>query len=104
LLGDFSAIVQIGLRLLVATRTANIVAVPRTFPAIVMSALTLADVALPALKTCADVVELFDFVQDRFKNHRYTALAYGSLRWEDFRFTGLGQKTERGEECNHPHW
>jgi len=46
-----------------------------------------------ALKTCADVVEMVDFALDCFKNHGYTAFSPGTLRWEDFRWTGLGQKT-----------
>jgi hypothetical protein len=45
------------------------------------------------LKTCADVVELIDFIEYRFKNHGLTALSLRNLRWEDFRWTGLGQKT-----------
>jgi hypothetical protein len=32
------------------------------------------------LKTCADIVELVDFVKDRFKTHGYTALSMRSLR------------------------
>ena len=45
------------------------------------------------LKTRADVVELVDFTQDRFENHGYTAFWSVTLSWEDFRWTGLGQKT-----------
>jgi len=46
-----------------------------------------------SLKTVTDAVELFDFVQDRFKRHEYTALSKKPKVWEDFRWTGLGQKT-----------
>jgi len=46
-----------------------------------------------SLKTCADIVELVDLVKDRFKTHGYTARSMRSLGWEDFRWTGLGQKT-----------
>ena len=46
-----------------------------------------------SLKTLADAVELFDFVQDRVKRHGYTALPNKPKVWEDFRWTGLGQKT-----------
>ena len=48
-----------------------------------------------SLKECADIVELIDFVEDRFKNHGYTALSLRNLRWYDFRWTGLGQKTSK---------
>jgi hypothetical protein len=43
----------------------------------------------------AQTVELVDFVTDRCKTletHGYTALSMRSLRWEDFRGTGSGQK------------
>ena len=33
------------------------------------------------------------FAQDRHKRHGQSALSLKSLRWEDFRWTGLGQKT-----------
>jgi hypothetical protein len=46
-----------------------------------------------SLKPRADIVELIDFAQDRFKSHGYTAFLLKCLRWEDFRWTGLGQKT-----------
>jgi hypothetical protein len=69
-------VLQIGLGFLVATSTANIVAVPRTFPAIVMSASDTGGYCFrQSLKTCADIVELVDFVKDRFKTHGYTALS-----------------------------
>jgi hypothetical protein len=45
------------------------------------------------LKTRADVVELIDFIQDRFKSHEYTAFRQKPKVWENFRWTGLGQKT-----------
>ena len=46
-----------------------------------------------SLNPRADIVELIDFAQDRFKRHGQTALSLKSLRWENFRWTGLGQKT-----------
>ena len=46
-----------------------------------------------SFETRADVVKLVDLVQDRFKNHGLTALPLRSLGLEDFRWTGLGQKT-----------
>jgi len=55
-----------------------------------------------SFETRADVVKLVDLVQDRFKNHGYTALSLRNLRREDFRWTGLGQRPERGEGGNHP--
>ena len=45
------------------------------------------------LKTRADIVELIGFAQDRFKRHGHTALSLKNLRWENFSWTGLGQKT-----------
>jgi hypothetical protein len=45
------------------------------------------------LKPFADIVELIDFAQDRFKSHGQTALSLKNLRWKNFRWTGLGQKT-----------
>ena len=51
-----------------------------------------------SLQTCADIVELVDFVQDRFKKHGYTALSLRSLRWEDFRWTGLVRSEDLKEE------
>jgi hypothetical protein len=45
------------------------------------------------LKTRTDVVELVDFAQDRLKWHGHTALSLNHLRGENFRWTGLGQKT-----------
>ena len=46
-----------------------------------------------SLETCADIVKVVDFVKDRIKTHGYTAPSMRNLRWEDFRWTGLGQKT-----------
>ena len=46
-----------------------------------------------SLKPRADTVELIDFAQDRCKRHRQTAFSLKSLRWENFRWTGLGQRT-----------
>ena len=46
-----------------------------------------------SLKTRADVVELVDFAQNCFENHGCTAFSPVTLSWEDFRWTGLGQKT-----------
>jgi hypothetical protein len=45
------------------------------------------------LKPPADPVELIDFAQDRCKRHGQTASSLKSLRWENFRWTGLGQRT-----------
>jgi len=45
------------------------------------------------LKPSADTVKLIDLAQDRRKRHGQTALSLKSLRWENFRWTGLGQKT-----------
>ena len=45
------------------------------------------------LKPRADTMEVIDFAQDRLKSHKYTALLLKHLRWENFRWTGLGQKT-----------
>ena len=46
-----------------------------------------------SLQTVTDAVELFNFVQDRIKRHEYTTLPKKPKVWEDFRWTGLGQKT-----------
>ncbi len=46
-----------------------------------------------SLKTRTDAMKLVNFVQDRFKRHGYTALPKKPKVWEDFRWTGLGQKT-----------
>jgi len=46
-----------------------------------------------SLKTRTDAMELINFVQDRFKRHRHTAIPKEPKVWEDFRWTGLGQKT-----------
>jgi len=45
------------------------------------------------LKTLTHVLELIEFAQNRLKRHEYTALSLKNLRWENFRWTGLGQKT-----------
>jgi hypothetical protein len=45
---------------------------------------------------------LIDFAQDRCERHAQTAHSLESLRWENFRWTGLGQRPERGEKRNHP--
>ena len=45
------------------------------------------------LETGAYVVELVHFVQNRLKMHAYTGFPLPSLREENFRWTGLGQKT-----------
>jgi hypothetical protein len=45
------------------------------------------------LKTCTHVLQLIDFAQDRLKRHGDTALSLNNLRGENFRWTGLGQKT-----------
>ena len=44
-------------------------------------------------KTGTDCVEVIDFAQDRLKRHGHIALSLKHLRWENFRWTGLGQKT-----------
>jgi hypothetical protein len=77
---------------LAATSSANTAAALRTFPAIVMSA-SERTLFRQCLKPCADIVEMIDFVQDRLKKHGQTTLLLKSLRWENFRWTGLGQKT-----------
>ena len=41
------------------------------------------------LKTRADVIELFDFVQDRFKEHERTALLQDNLRWGELQMDWL---------------
>jgi len=46
-----------------------------------------------SLKPRADTTKLIDFAQDRCKRHGQTAFLAESLRWENFRWTGLGQKT-----------
>lgn len=46
-----------------------------------------------SLKTVADAVELFDFAQDRFKRHWLHRSFEEPKVWEDFRWTGLDQKT-----------
>ena len=46
-----------------------------------------------SLKARADIVELIDFAQDCLKRHGHTALSLKNLRWKNFRWTGLGQKT-----------
>jgi hypothetical protein len=38
-------------------------------------------------------VELVDFAQDRVKGHGQAVLSLKTLRWENFRWTGLGQRT-----------
>jgi hypothetical protein len=44
-------------------------------------------------ETRTDFVELINFAQDRMKRHEHTALSLKHLRGENFRWTGLGQKT-----------
>jgi hypothetical protein len=51
-----------------------------------------------SLKTRADIVELIDFIKDRFKNHRLTALSLRSLRWEDFRSDWLRSEDPKEEK------
>ena len=46
-----------------------------------------------SLKPCADTVKLIDFAQDLCKRHGHTAFSPNNLRWENFRWTDLGQKT-----------
>ena len=46
-----------------------------------------------SLKPRADTVELIDFAQDRCKRHGRPLFSLKSLRWKNFRWTGLGQKT-----------
>jgi hypothetical protein len=50
------------------------------------------------LKTRADVAELIDFAQDRFKRHGHTALLLKNLRWEDVRWTGLRSEDLKEEK------
>jgi hypothetical protein len=45
------------------------------------------------LKPRADVLELFGFAQNRIERHEHTRFLAKRLRWENFRWTGLGQKT-----------
>jgi hypothetical protein len=45
------------------------------------------------LKTGTYVLELVNFMQDRLKRHAYTDFPLQCLRGENFRWTGLGQKT-----------
>ena len=40
----------------------------------------------------ADIANLLGFAQDRCKRHGHTGPSL-NLRWENFRWTGLGQKT-----------
>jgi hypothetical protein len=68
-------------------------AVSRTYAAISSVLLTCADAVPPTSQARADIVELIDFAQDRFKIHVQTALPLNSLRRENFRWTGLGQRT-----------
>jgi hypothetical protein len=64
----------------VATTTANIVAVVRTFPAIVMSTSSTWRMLLrQSCKTCARVVKLINFVQNRFKSHDCAPFLSGAL-------------------------
>jgi hypothetical protein len=45
------------------------------------------------LKASADIVELIDFAQDCLERHGHTVLSQKRLRWGNFRWTGLVQKT-----------
>jgi hypothetical protein len=84
---------QIGFGALVATSTANRVAVLRTVPATFRSAHGRM-LLRQTLKPSADIVQLIDFVQDRFKRHADTALMERKPKvWDNFRWTGLAQKT-----------
>jgi hypothetical protein len=47
----------------------------------------------PARQAALDIAELIDFAQGRYRRHWQTARPLKSLRWENFRWTGLGQKT-----------
>ena len=54
------------------------------------------------LQARAHTVELVNFIQDRLKRHAYAWPLAENLRWENFRWTGLGQRPERGEGGNRP--
>jgi len=81
---------QFGLGLLIAATTANTVAVFRTFPEIVLSASCDGRILLrQSLETRTDALEMIDFVDDRFKAHRYTALREELKVWKNFRWHQL---------------
>jgi hypothetical protein len=50
------------------------------------------------LKTRPDVVELIDFVQNRFKSHGYTALSLKNLRWEELQMDWLRSENLKEEK------
>ena len=50
------------------------------------------------LKTRADVIELFDFVQDRFKKHERTALLQDNLRWGELQMDWLSTEDLKEEK------
>jgi len=51
-----------------------------------------------SLKPRADIVETIDFPQDLCKRHRQTAHSLKSLRWANFRWTGLGSEDLKEEK------
>jgi hypothetical protein len=78
---------------LVTTSTSNKVAAFRTLPAIVISGFdTGGCCSARASRRVLDILEVINFAQDSLKRHGFTGLAE-KPRWENFRWTGLGQKT-----------
>jgi hypothetical protein len=56
-----------------------------------------------SLETRADVVELVDFLKDRFKHHGYTALSLRSLRLGGLQMDWLRSEDLKEEKVgNHP--
>lgn len=53
-------------------------------------------------ETRTDFVEVIDFAQDRLKRHRGHCSLAETPKGDNFRWTGLGQRPERGEGGNHP--
>src|SRR6267142_362709 len=83
--GHIACRTQIGLGTLGHNQHCQTSAVSRTFAAISSVLLTCADAVPPTPQARADIVELIDFAQDRFKRHGQTALSLNSLRRENFR-------------------
>jgi hypothetical protein len=95
LLGAVSLRAQIGLGVLIATKTANKVQFWRTLLGMVVSASDTSG-CYPAgasirIRRCA-VDELMDSVRDCLRRVRLdTVLSPGNLRWEEFKWIALGQ-------------
>jgi hypothetical protein len=47
----------------------------------------------PVIQSAVSIADLIDVAQGRYQRHWQTAHSLKSLRWENFRWTGLGQQT-----------